>query len=412
MSKILTKTVKKATLWTVITAVILAVAVVIGCLFGFNKSATVSNSRMMTITVEQYGFYNEDLREEIEEQCEKVFKKLDMDFTYEMKGEMSGDSELVYMFKKSVSATKFATAEDSLQEIFDTRYQTQGDKLEAIEVDVMGNADVEVIASTEKNFLLRGVIAGVIFAVLAFAYVSLRFKLQMGILTAGSILVTMALTTALAVIARIPVTYSAIAVVAVSALVTAALVLLTLGKLRAKAKEATADAEEALLANAPEKEILTVAACGGIALVVMGVIATTTVRWFAVLALLGLIASVFVSLIFAPSVYLPLKKIADKKAEKNTNYKGAKKKSKEKKAFVKAAPVEAKTEEVVEETTEEVVEETTEEVVEETTEEVVEETTEEVVEETTEEVVEETTEEVVEEATEEVVEEKTEEQAE
>ena len=385
MSKILTKTVKKATLWTVITAVILAVAVVIGCLFGFNKSATVSNSRMMTITVEQYGFYNEDLREEIEEQCEKVFKKLDMDFTYEMKGEMSGDSELVYMFKKSVSATKFATAEDSLQEIFDTRYQTQGDKLEAIEVDVMGNADVEVIASTEKNFLLRGVIAGVIFAVLAFAYVSLRFKLQMGILTAGSILVTMALTTALAVIVRIPVTYSAIAVVAVSALVTAALVLLTLGKLRAKAKEATADAEEALLANAPEKEILTVAACGGIALVVMGVIATTTVRWFAVLALLGLIASVFVSLIFAPSVYLPLKKIADKKAEKNTNYKGAKKKSKEKKAFVKAAPVEAKTEEVVEETTEEVVEETTEEVVEEATEEVVEETTEEVVEEKTEE---------------------------
>ena len=393
MSKILTKTVKKATLWTVITAVILAVAVVIGCLFGFNKSATVSNSRMMTITVEQYGFYNEDLREEIEEQCEKVFKKLDMDFTYEMKGEMSGDSELVYMFKKSVSATKFATAEDSLQEIFDTRYQTQGDKLEAIEVDVMGNADVEVIASTEKNFLLRGVIAGVIFAVLAFAYVSLRFKLQMGILTAGSILVTMALTTALAVIVRIPVTYSAIAVVAVSALVTAALVLLTLGKLRAKAKEATADAEEALLANAPEKEILTVAACGGIALVVMGVIATTTVRWFAVLALLGLIASVFVSLIFAPSVYLPLKKIADKKAEKNTNYKGAKKKSKEKKAFVKAAPVEAKTEEVVEETMEEVVEETTEEVVEEATEEVVEETTEEVVEETTEEVVEEKTEE-------------------
>ena len=393
MSKILTKTVKKATLWTVITAVILAVAVVIGCLFGFNKSATVSNSRMMTITVEQYGFYNEDLREEIEEQCEKVFKKLDMDFTYEMKGEMSGDSELVYMFKKSVSATKFATAEDSLQEIFDTRYQTQGDKLEAIEVDVMGNADVEVIASTEKNFLLRGVIAGVIFAVLAFAYVSLRFKLQMGILTAGSILVTMALTTALAVIVRIPVTYSAIAVVAVSALVTAALVLLTLGKLRAKAKEATADAEEALLANAPEKEILTVAACGGIVLVVMGVIATTTVRWFAVLALLGLIASVFVSLIFAPSVYLPLKKIADKKAEKNTNYKGAKKKSKEKKAFVKAAPIEAKMEEVVEETTEEVVEETTEEVVEEATEEVVEEATEEVVEEMTEEVVEEKTEE-------------------
>ena len=377
MSKILTKTVKKATLWTVITAVILAVAVVIGCLFGFNKSATVSNSRMMTITVEQYGFYNEDLREEIEEQCEKVFKKLDMDFTYEMKGEMSGDSELVYMFKKSVSAKKFAAAEDSLQEIFDTRYETQGDKLEAIEVEVMGNADVEVIASTEKNFLLRGVIAGVIFAVLAFAYVSLRFKLQMGILTAGSILVTMALTTALAVILRIPVTYSAIAVVAVSALVTAALVLLTLGKLRAKAKDATADAEEALLANAPEKEILTVAACGGIALVVMGVIATTTVRWFAVLALLGLIASVFVSLIFAPSVYVPLKKLADKKAEKNTNYKGAKKKSKEKKAFVKAAPVEAKTEEVVEEATEEVVEETTEEVVEETTEEVVEEATEE-----------------------------------
>lgn len=373
MSKILTKTVKKATLWTVITAVILAVAVVIGCLFGFNKSATVSNSRMMTITVEQYGFYNEDLREEIEEQCEKVFKKLDMDFTYEMKGEMSGDSELVYMFKKSVSAKKFAAAEDSLQEIFDTRYETQGDKLEAIEVEVMGNADVEVIASTEKNFLLRGVIAGVIFAVLAFAYVSLRFKLQMGILTAGSILVTMALTTALAVILRIPVTYSAIAVVAVSALVTAALVLLTLGKLRAKAKDATADAEEILLANAPEKEILTVAACGGIALVVMGVIATTTVRWFAVLALLGLIASVFVSLIFAPSVYVPLKKLADKKAEKNTNYKGAKKKSKEKKAFVKAASVEAKTEEA----TEEVVEEATEEVVEETTEEVVEEATEE-----------------------------------
>ena len=139
-----------------------------------------------------------------------------------------------------------------------------------------------------------------------------------------------ALTAAVVLLVRIPVTNSLLYAVALAAPVTAALVMLTLNKLRANLKSELA-ADEWIASSVATEEILAIAAAGGVALVLIGAIATATVRWFALVALIAFAASVFVALMYAPALYLPLRKRADKKAAETTKsgYVGAKKQESE-----------------------------------------------------------------------------------
>ena len=174
--------------------------------------------------------------------------------------------------------------------------------------------------------------------------------------------------------------------------------MMTFNKIRANKKngEDGVSAEEVVTNGIAVNEILLLTAFFGIALLVVGIIATAAIRWFAVSALVAVLVSAFMGLMYAPAVYLPVKKAADKKPARPGAYQGAKKTSKKVKANVSeqveetVTPVEEVAEEPAVETTEAV-----EEAVEETAEEVVE-AAEEVVE-ATEEVVE-ATEEVADEA--------------
>ncbi|MBO5335410.1 MAG: hypothetical protein J6A87_05470, partial [Clostridia bacterium] len=158
-------------------------------------------------------------------------------------------------------------------------------------------------------------------------------------------------------------------------------------------------AEEVIVAASAKKEVMSITLASCAALVVLALVATTNVKWFALAAIVGVIAAAIAGLKFVPALYVPMKEAADKKPKEG--YVGAKKTStKEKKVFAKkeapvapvalvapAAPVveepAAPAEEVeeVEEVTEEAVEETVEEPAVEETAEVVEETVEETVEE-------------------------------
>ena len=401
----MSKSCKKATLITVLLTVILAAAVVIGAMFGFNKGAAVGDNKSLTVSMPQIA-YDTDF-EEIKAECESVFGGASVQ--YEIQGEMDGyDREIVFVFDSEADVT-------AMQNALRTRFAEltkEGAKWYGYEFDVQGSAET-MVDFVAEGYVLRAVIAGVVFAVLALAYAWIRFKWTGGVVALLCSFFAMAGTAAIVVLARIPVTASTLYAVMISAFFAVAAVLLNLNKAKAATEEKPC--------TVAKSAILTLSVVSAVAILAAGGLSGMANLWFAVACVAGIVVAAFLGLAYAPAVYATLSPVAAAKeaAKDKFSYKGAKKTStKVKKTAV--APVEEKVEEpeAVEEVEEtpcsgccascekEEVEETVEETevvetVEET--EVAEETVEEIVEETA--PVEEAVEEAAEE-TEEAVEEK------
>lgn len=392
MSKILTNTVKKTAVWTAVLTYILAVAVALGIVFGmkgygvFNKSATLDNSKTLTVSMNQYAYLTS--LETVEDACEEVFG--DLNVVYEMNGEMSGDeSEIVYVFKEKVNLRK---VEENLENKF-AEMQKEGGALEGTSITVATNSEktVEVLA---KDYALRVVISAMVMVALVYIYAAIRFGIGKGVLAAIGTFYSIALTAAVVLLTRIPVTASVSYVFGAAGMFGAVISMLSLNKIKATEKIEGASelyAEEIVVSSLAKKEVAPIFVFSTAALLVMAIVAPVSMKWFALCAFIGVLAATVVGLIFVPSMYIPMKEAADKKPK--DGYVGAKKTSmKEKKAFkkqtvvapvaetpVEETPVEVPAEEAVEETAEEVpAEKTVEETVEEApVEEVVEETAEE-----------------------------------
>ncbi len=387
-NKFFSKTVKKTTLWSVIIAVVLAAAIVVCAICGFHKDASISDCKTLTVSMDSFSY--EEGRDEVIDDCESILD--DFGLQYHLEGSTSGyTAEIIFVLDKDADLDGL---KEAVQAYFDAKVEEEGD-LQGADIDV-SVATEEVTANLAKHYVLRAAIASVLFAVLAFGYIAIRYKkVTVGIVVGVSILLGMLLTASLVMLTRVIVTETVAAVIAIAGLLTAALTLLSVGKIRAAQKEGTELSNEELVTSSiAVKETLVVVGSLAVAMILVGIFGKTSAAWFAASALLGLIASAFVTLFFAPALYLSLKKVADKRPSKE-QYVGAKKTStKTKKSFSKKAPVEVEEtpaqveeESAAEETTEEPVEEeveTTEAPVEETEETPVEESVEEA-EETTEE---------------------------
>ena len=375
MSKIFSKTVKKTTLWSVIIAIVLAAAIVVCALFGFNKNIEMQDKKTLTVSLNAYVY-----KTQLDEIKGDLVDELGSEYTLE--GAMSGDvSEIVFVFEKDADLATLAT---KAQTYLDTKLKGTGAKY-----SVSASTETATVALA-KGYVVRAAIAGVVLAVLAFAYVSLRYKLASGITAGASVLLGMLLTAALVVLTRVYVNASVAYVITLAGLFTAMMTMFTLNNVRA-AKAEGASTEEAATSVAV-KEVLYTAVVVAVGVLLVGILGKTLGIWFAVSALIAVVASAFVSLFFAPAMYLSVQTMLDSKPAKE-GYVGAKKTStKEKKTYAakteEVAPVvEVAEEPVLEETVEEepTVEETTEEPAEEVEEAPVEEANEEAAEETTEE---------------------------
>ena len=394
MSKILTNTVKKTSILTAILTFIVAAAVAVAIIFGvkgwgvFNKSAVLDDSNTLTISMNQYAYLT--TLDTVEDACEEVFD--DLKVAYQMKGEMSGDeSEIVYVFADDVDLAK---VESDLEAKF-TEMQKPDGALDGVLITVASNSE-ETLEVLAKDYALRGVIAAVVMVAVVYIYAAIRFGIAKGVLAAVGTLYSMALTTAVVLLARIPVTASISYVIATAGLLGAVVSMLSLNKIKATEKtEAAAElsAEEVVTSSFACKEVAPIFYIATAALAVLAIVAPISVKWFALSAFVALVMAVVAGLFLVPSLYIPVKAKADKQPK--PGYVGAKKTStKEKKSYkkvaapvVEEAPVEETAEEVVEEApVEEVAEEVEETPVEEASvEEVVEETEEAPAEEVTEE---------------------------
>ena len=336
MSKI-ANLIKKGNLLSVIVAVVIAVGLALGAICGFNTNETLKDSSTLTVSVNRY-VYNKQLSI-VEDICEEAFDGLKV--MYEMKSEMSGDDcEIVYVFKKGVDLSDVETA---LEKEFGEATE-KGGSLEGAFITV-STATEDVSAVLAKGYVLRAVIAAVVIAVLAFAYVAIRHSLGMGIVSAVSAIVGAGLTSAILLITRIPVTSAVAYAAAIGAMLSLVVTVLTLNKVHEniKADEAI---EDTVVASVPVCTITTLAALGAGAMLLVGIVSIigagtmTALAWFAIAAILAMAVALFVGVIYTPALYCTLKGCVDKNLGSNakSDYVGAKKTStKEKKLFQKKA---------------------------------------------------------------------------
>ena len=315
MNNIIKKTVGKVTLLSVISAVVLVVAVAVLAIFGFNRETTIDDANTLTVNVNQYAYT--EYFDEIENICNDVFEELDLSYVYDMKGEMIGDeSEILYVFKKDVNLDK---AVDKLNTAFATATADEG-VLSGALVRVTTNSEIS-LDKLPQYALLRAAIGGSVFAIVVGLYLAVRQNLLSGLTAGVSMTVSMALTCALVLIVRVPLSGSILYAFVFNMLFTAIATVFTLNKFTAKSKEnADIDAEELVCENVAVKETVTFGSAMAVALILIGAIATSGVRYFAIMSFLALVAGMFEALIFAPAFYLPLKRYADKKQAQRSRY--------------------------------------------------------------------------------------------
>lgn len=327
------KKVDKLTLISLIVAIVVAVSIVITAIFGVNYAATEKDSETLTVTVSSYLYDTENNRTAVENTCEAEFEKQGLKVLYTQYGEMSGtEDEIVYVFEKGTALDKAA---DALNKTFETK-TAEGSAWYGFDIVANVASETVPVKIAPVNYILTAV-AVAVFALVAFIYVALRFRVYLGGLTAIAIAVSALSTTALVLVTRFPFTYSILSCIAVSALLTAVFVVLSISKLRTAIKEEAdkkADEKtpaEALVANnIAWKEVLTLTVTVAIALVLIGAIATASTRWFAFGALIALAVSTAISLFFAPALCVPMMVKANARAAaKSSDYVGAKASKKE-----------------------------------------------------------------------------------
>lgn len=321
MNKLLTK--KSLFVMAIVTGAILILSLALNLILGVNYAKSAEDYKTVTVEVNDYHFKNE--LDDVKDVCETTFETLKQDYKYYYTAEMSADGELVFVFENSVD---HLAVKDALETAFQTATAKDG-VLDGAEVFVMASVE-KVVVSIPAAYAWRATFAVLAFTALTFVYVALRYRLNMGLVAAGSTLLGAVLTTALVLLVRIPVTTSIFSVGVIGAMLSAVMTLLTFNKVRANLKTEEFEnmsAEETMEKSVAVKETLALVAVLGTALVLVGAIATANVRYFALMALIGLVAATFVGAVLASAVFVPLLAKAKKADEEKTKsgYIGAKK---------------------------------------------------------------------------------------
>lgn len=344
MSKLI-KTVGKFKLWAILGALVIVAGILVGAVFGFNADPTLSDVKTVNVIFESYD--NDERTDAVRNICESELGKAGLKDTYTFKGEVSGlGNEFVYVFSEATDSAKLETAKAAIQSSLSAAADEDGHILKGAFFYVsLHEEKVETVLAS--GYLWRGILAAAVILVIEFVYISVRYKLNMGTTAAATSLLSVLLTLAIIALTRIPVTASVIYVAAFAMLYSALLCMLIFNRMRENFKTDEykgMPADQAIASSVPAKVVLSFACVSAVALVLVGVIAVASVRWFALAALAALVSGTYASLLFMPAMYLPLKKISDKKAAERARYdykKGGSKKEK-KETEKTAVPSDAK----------------------------------------------------------------------
>ena len=316
------KLTKKFTLiLSAVLAAILVAGIILCAVLGFNSSIKDQKTLTVSMYSHNYEAQGNEIQGVVNAELGKVGLEAD-DVNIGTVGKLS--TEIVYVFDKDTSEETLYAVKDALDVQFAGEF-----------IDVLVQ-DVEIISTTAKNYVGRGLIALLIFAVASLVYVWIRHKLFAALYVLGGNLLSMGLTTAIIALTRIPVTPSVAAAIAGSVLFSTVAILMFFNKLRAAQAEdgaAEKSTEELLSSSIAWKETTVFASLMTVALIVMICVGRAAIAWFSLAAIIGVLVAAVIGLLLVPAAFVPAKKCADKiAAAKSTSYKGAKKGEKAKKA--------------------------------------------------------------------------------
>lgn len=293
----LNKTVKQWKLWTIIASAIIVVGIVIAAIFGFNTTADMKSAKV--VSVDYFSVYVES-SDKITDACESAFSEKGVTPIKKVVASDMTDSEVIYYFDvntdltAAVAAVKEAVADATNSDLVKVNVFTE---------------EVAKGSGVAEGYVWRAAVAAAVFAVLAFVYVSLRYKLSMGITMVAAMVAAGGLTVALVGGMRIPVTPSFAYAALFAVLLTTVLVLLTFNRLRdaAKDKDKQKDmtAEEKVLAAVDTQKIAVFVIALTVAVALLAIFVSTA-RWFALTAFIGIVAATFAAWIFAPALFVVL----------------------------------------------------------------------------------------------------------
>ncbi len=302
---------------SIVCVAVIIVGLIATLIFRVNNDITFDHTKTVTVQVNQFAYYTKI--DDIEDICEDAFDEFGLKYAYQQNGEMNGDeSEIVYVFNQKADIDEVVA---KLNQTFETETAVGG-KLEGSFISVMG-AKEEVIDRLPDEYLLRTVLAGVLFGILAGGYIILRHNFAAGFSLALTMCLSAGLTSAVCVLTRLPISISIVYVLFFDLLFTAIATMFTYNKIydAGNTEEGKkTPTEELVVSNLANKAIVIFAIAVAIALFVVGAIATHTVRMFCIFAFIATISGTFASLFFAPASYLFFKKITDKKAAAKARY--------------------------------------------------------------------------------------------
>lgn len=333
MTKLYSK--KMMGIWIAISALIIVVGVVMGVLMGFNDSKYEGKSLQVTYDA---VIIIEDDEKAVQEACEKVFENNKLSVVEKI-GPSREQSILVdnttgkyyyddsfeykveYVFSPETSDATMnsvkAAVEQALEQFKDANVSVSLHTLEA--------------SSTMIEPAWRGAIAIAVGVIVALIYVGFRYGIAQAVAGLVAAIDDVLVTLAILIITRIPVvSYTAIVVAGISALISMFLWLILCGKMRESFKDPayrTMDAMDVVgeSVNGAKKLVLTIVAAMAIVIVILGAIAANGVRLFMIPVLIALAVSTYSSLVLAPAVLTPIKRSIDRYKARKTRYNGKQK---------------------------------------------------------------------------------------
>ncbi|MDE6411847.1 MAG: hypothetical protein K2L02_04875 [Clostridia bacterium] len=331
----MTKRLKSLKLWPLfvaVSAVVILAGIILYALLGFNTSPEKPEYKTFEVQYDVVAVINEK-EEEVQKVCEDSFKANGLTFeSKEVYEEVAGSLQttsaksLVYQFKVSASDEALGLAKAAVQNL--VLKDAEGAPL-SVEMTVTVNT---VKSETFHEAGWRAAVAIAVGAVVVLIYIGIRFGVAsalsglVGVVNASFFTFGFFAITRIPVFAVAPLLYAAIAAISFTLLW-----LLHCMKMRENFKDpdfGKFEADEAVAESlkTSDKFVYFTAGALGIAVLLIGAIATAGVRLLALPALVAVAVSLYSASLLSPSVHIYCKRAFDKiKKNKTPKYSGKKK---------------------------------------------------------------------------------------
>ena len=324
MSKNFTaKTSQKWVLWSIITVAIALIGAIVMLFAGVNNAPPTQSGELLVVNVTMSSTDYEEKKDDIVDICEQAIAdaglKTIQNPIYAEAASESTSHTIEFKFDINTDLTAVKDALNTKFNAADSEYKSN-----FISVMALTQAVQENLPGGYASFLLKNMLAGVVIAVLAFAYVSLRYKLWNGIVTFLTAAASAAITVGLIIATRVVITTSVMYAVLFSMLVSVVFSALFAAKAQKAEKDgANLTDPEALSDAVPACDVLKISIVVAVAIAAMaivGVILAPNFAWFALISAYGLLAALYSAFLLGPSLFLAIRKVFAKSAANKARY--------------------------------------------------------------------------------------------